>query len=125
MAAEDELRPPRLSQRPPLSVGGSIILANYKFTDFDPVCGFGTGPMTRAAMFLQAAFIAADFFPGVTVTANELFITSGMGPADLAIHTSGNYSFFCQGMAAGGALPRPFHHVEDTRAGWSDPPELP
>jgi hypothetical protein len=125
MAAEDELRPPLLSHRSPLGIGGSIILANYKFTDFDPVCAFGSGPFTRAAMLLQAAFLAADFFRGLTITANEPFITSGLAPADLAIHSSGHYSFFSQGMAAGGALPRPFHHVPDQTTGWTDPPPLP
>ncbi len=126
MAAEDELRAPRLKFRPPLSIGGSIILANYKFTDFDATCGFGTGPFTRAAMLLQAAFIAADF-SSATVTANETFILSGFSPADLAIRTSGNFSFFCQGMDAGGVVPRPFHHAPDSfggLGGWNDEPGL-
>ena len=122
-AAEDELRPPRLNRRPPVSIGGTIILANFKFTDFDPACGFGTGPFTRAAMLLQAAFIAADFSP-TTVTANELFIVSGFSPADLAIRTSGHFSFFCQGMDAGGALPRPFRHAPEAVFGWNDQPGL-
>lgn len=123
MAAEDELRAPRLSSRPPLSIAGRIILANYKFTDFDPACGYGAGPFTRAAMLLQAAFIAADFFQ-TTVTANELFIRSAVSPADLAIHTSGHFSFFCQGMDEGGAAPRPFHHAPEAVAGWNDRPGL-
>ena len=124
MAAADELRAPRLSRRPPLAIGGSIILANYKFTDFDAACGYGAGPFTRAAMLLQAAFIAADFFPEVTVTASESFILSGFAPAELAIRTSGNFSFFCQGMDAGGTVPRPFHHAPDGAGGWNDRPGL-
>jgi hypothetical protein len=125
MAAEDELRPPRLRLRTPIAIGGTFILANYKFTDFDPECGFGAGPFTRAAMLLQAAFIAADFVPTATVTASELFIISGVAPADLAIRSSGNYSFFCQGMDAGGTLPRPFHHAPEAVGGWNDQPGLP
>ena len=126
MAAEDELRAPRLSREPPLAIAGSIILANYKFTDFDPACGYGAGPFTRAAMPLQAAFIAADF-SRATVTASELFILSGGGPAELAIHTSGNCSFFCQGMDTGGTVPRPFRHAPDVFngvGGWNDRPGL-
>ena len=125
MAFTDELRPPKLVNRAPLAVGGSIILADYKFTDFDAACGFGTGPMTRAAMLLQAAFIAADFFPLATVVADEAFIRSGLGPAELAIRESGNYSFFCQGMAAGGRMPEPFHHAPQAVKGWEDRPGLP
>jgi hypothetical protein len=124
MAAEDELRVPRLNRRPPISIGGTIILANYKFTDFDPTCGFGAGPFTRAAMLLQAAFIAADL-SAATVTADELFILSGFSPAELAIRTSGHYSFFCQGMDAGGVVPRPFRHAPEAVGGWSDRPGLP
>jgi hypothetical protein len=123
LAAEDELRAPRLHRRPPLSIGGTIILASFKFTDFDPACGFGTGPFTRAAMLLQAAFIAADFSQA-TVTANELFIVSGFSPADLAIRTSGHFSFFCQGMAQGGTMPHPFRHAPDAGGGWNDQPGL-
>lgn len=123
MAAEDELRPPKLHREPPLVVAGRIILANFKFTDFDPVCGYGTGPFTRAAMLLQAAFIAADFSKA-TVTASEAFILSGFAPADLAIRTSGNFSFFCQGMDGGGTVPRPFHHAPEAVSGWLDRPGL-
>ncbi len=123
MAAEDELRAPRLSRVPPLVIAGSIILANYKFTDFDTACGYGAGPFTRAAMLLQAAFIAADF-SRATVTASEPFILSGLAPAELAIRTSGNFSFFCQGMNAGGAVPRPFQHAPDGVGGWNDRPGL-
>lgn len=124
LAAEDELRPPRLNNRPPISIGGTIILENYKFTDFDPVCGFGTGPFTRAAMLLQAAFIAADFSPAATVTASELFIRSGFSSPELAIRTSGHFSFFCQGMDAGGGLPHRFHHAPEGPGGWNDRPGL-
>jgi Putative peptidoglycan binding domain len=124
MAKEDELRPPRLAHRAPLSTGGATILANYKFTDFDDACGFGIGPFTRAAVFLQAAFNGADFFPNATLTANELFIASGFAPTDLAIHSSGHCSFFCQGMSAGGSVPRPFRHAPDGAGGWNDQPGL-
>jgi hypothetical protein len=74
-------------------------------------------------MLLQAAFIAVDF-SHATVTANELFIRSALAPADLAIRTSGHFSFFCQGMVVGGAAPFTVHHAPDVAAGWSDRPGL-
>ncbi|MDQ2970719.1 MAG: peptidoglycan-binding protein [Acidobacteriota bacterium] len=123
MAVEDGLRAPRLSRIPPLAIASNIILANYKFTDFDEVCGYGTGPFTRAAMLLQAAFIAADP-PSTTVVASELFIVSGLAPPEVAIRDSGHFSFFCQGMDAGGVVPRPFHHAPEAVGGWNDRPGL-
>jgi len=67
-------------------------------------------------MLLQAAFIAADFSPELVV-ASEAFILSGFAPASLAIRTSGNFSFFCQGMDAGGRVPRPFRHAPEGAGG--------
>jgi hypothetical protein len=76
-------------------------------------------------VFLQAAFNGADFFPNATLTANEQFIASGIAPADLVIHSSGHCSFFCQGMSAGGSVPRPFRHAPDGGGGWNDQPASP
>jgi len=124
MAAEDELRAPRLNRRAPLLTATNFIIGTYKFTDFDAVCGYGIGQFTRAAVLLQAAFNAADSSRSSNLTASELFIKSGFGGPELVMHESGNYSFFCQGMEQGGRDPQPFHHAPE-KGGWNDQPGLP
>jgi peptidoglycan hydrolase-like protein with peptidoglycan-binding domain len=120
---DDSLQEPTVHTRPPLLALRSNLLLTYRLTDWDDTSGYGTGPMTRAGLLLQAAFDGA-IDTGVTdLTADKMWIESGFADATVTLIESSRYNWLAQALAQGKGFR--FFHVPRQGIGWKDVPNLP
>jgi putative peptidoglycan binding protein len=120
---DDSLQEPTVHSRAPLAALRSTILVTYRLTDWDAVSGYGTGPLTRAGLLLQAAFDAGVNGVSTDYTANQPFIETGFADASLTLNEAARYNWFAQRLAQGQNFK--FFHMPSQGVGWKDVASLP
>lgn len=122
-STDDSLQEPNVHSRPPILPLNSFLLVTYRLTDWDAVSGYGTGPMTRAGLLLQAAFVGGIDGPTIDLTADQAFIELGFADASLTLGDSSRYNWLAQRLAMSKSFR--FFHVPNKGFGWKDVPDLP
>ena len=123
------IAPDKFHELAPIQGVSGTVYVNFKFADWDSVSGYGMGPMTRGALFAQAAFAGFDRQRVQPMTANELQIKIGAASpffrSSDAVQDASRYLYFCQAYIAGGRAPAKFYHVPSKVGTWEDVADLP